>query len=108
MLNCSSSCHGFLRARDGNFTTIDAPGNNYGTFSAGIDSAGAITGFNLLADFSAQHGFLRTRQGTFITLDPPGSVITTPTAINERGVITGMGCDATGLICHGFVWTPNP
>jgi hypothetical protein len=104
----TGNIHGFLRAPDGTFTTIDAPGDNYGTFVTGVDSAGDITGFYIPADFSAQHGFVRTRQGTFITFDPPGSGYTTPTAINESGTITGVYCDTTDLVCHGFVWTQHP
>jgi uncharacterized membrane protein len=101
-----NSVHGFLRARDGTLTTIDAPGNNFATADAGINSAGTITGWYIPADFSVQHGFLRTRHGTFITFDPPGSVITTPSAINESGTITGTYCDASS--CHGFVRTKHP
>lgn len=103
-----NSVHGLLRARDGALTAIDAPGNNYGTSVAGINSAGDTTGWYILADFSAQHGFLRTRQGTFITFDPPGSASTMPSAINESGTITGTYCDATFSSCHGFVRTQHP
>src|SRR5574337_878257 len=100
-----NSVHGFLRARDGTLTTIDAPGKNYGTVATGINSVGTITGYYILADFSAQHGFLRTRDGEFISFDPPDSGATNPTGINDRGMITGWYCDATG--CHGFVRTPG-
>jgi hypothetical protein len=103
---CGSSCHGFLRAPGGTLTTIDAPGDNYGTYVAGINSAGAMAGYYILADFTAQHGFLRTRDGKFITFDPPGSLITTPIGINESGTIMGSYCNATS--CHGFVWTHRP
>jgi len=67
-----NSVHGFVRAPDGKLTTIDAPGQNYGTTATGINSAGTITGYYILADFSATHGFFRTHDGKFSTFDPPG------------------------------------
>jgi hypothetical protein len=37
--------HGFLRARDGSFTTFDVPGAVNGAFPIGINDAGEVTGF---------------------------------------------------------------
>ncbi len=57
--------HGFLRARDGTFTTFDAPGAgkgaNQGTFASSINPAGAITGTYKDASM-VSHGFLRKEQ----------------------------------------------
>ena len=49
--------HGFLRARNGTFTSFDPPGSA-ATQSNGINPAGAITGTFFDAGFTA-HGFLR-------------------------------------------------
>ncbi|MBP0639106.1 hypothetical protein [Cupriavidus sp. AcVe19-6a] len=100
-----NSVHGFIRGRDGKFTSIDAPGSNYGTSAAGINAAGTITGYYILADFSATHGFFRTRDGRFSTFDSPGSFATVPAAISNGGVITGWYSDTTS--CHGFVHSPG-
>jgi hypothetical protein len=48
--------HGFLRAPDGTFTTIDPPGS-LATFVLGTNAAGAITGLCTDAN-DVQHGFL--------------------------------------------------
>jgi hypothetical protein len=99
------SAHGFLRAPDGTVTTFDAPGVNLDTIPTGITPSGAIVGYNLLADFSAQHGFVRAPNGTFATFDPPGSVITNPTAVSANGEIAGWYVDAN-FVFHGFVGVP--
>jgi hypothetical protein len=49
--------HGFLRAPDGTITTFDPPGAVHGTFPAGINPAGAITGSYTDAN-GFSHGFL--------------------------------------------------
>jgi len=53
--------HGFLRARDGTFTTFDPPGGAPFTVPVSINPAGAITGY--YSDPNAafvNHGFLRS------------------------------------------------
>jgi hypothetical protein len=47
--------HGFLRASNGTFTTIDVPGSN-GTAPIGINPAGAITG-SYIDTSGMSHGF---------------------------------------------------
>src|SRR6266481_1203338 len=71
-------CHGYVRAGNGTFAQIDAPDAGTGPFPqgtfpseftpAGINPAGAITGFYVDAS-SVQHGFVRSSQGTFTTFD---------------------------------------
>ena len=53
--------HGFVRTRDGEITTFDAPGAGtfQGTSPLGINSKGAITGYYIDANIVG-HGFLRT------------------------------------------------
>ena len=55
--DASNGLHGFVRARDGPFTSFDPPGS-VKTFPSGINPAGAITGYYYDASF-LQHGFLR-------------------------------------------------
>jgi hypothetical protein len=90
--------HGFLRARDGTFTTFDGPGATFvGTVPTGINSKGEITGWYDDAN-GAAHGFLRAPDGTFTTFDPPGYTGTDPLGINSAGTITGVVGHG-----HGFV-----
>jgi hypothetical protein len=111
----SARCHGFVRAADGTFTQIDAPDAGTGPFPqgtfpseftpAGINPAGAITGFYVDAS-SVQHGFVRAPGGTINEFDPTGSIFTNPNAINEPGAITGFYFDAN-FVGHGFLRTPD-
>jgi hypothetical protein len=97
--------HGFLRARDGTFTTFDAPApdsyppGSFATFPASINPEGAITGY-----YESECGFrvfLRARDGTFITLDPPGFTCDgnefgpfwPGLSINPEGTIAVTVCD---------------
>ena len=107
----SARCHGYVRAANGTFTQIDAPDAGTGPFPqgtfpseftpAGINPAGAITGFYVDAS-SVQHGFVRAPSGAITEFDPTGSIFTNPNAINEPGEITGFYVDASG-VGHGFL-----
>ena len=111
----SARCHGYVRAANGTFTQIDAPDAGTGPFPqgtfpseftpAGINPAGAITGFYVDAS-SVQHGFVRTPGGIITEFDPTGSIFTNPNAIDELGEITGFYVDASG-VGHGFLRAPN-
>jgi hypothetical protein len=90
--------HGFLRARDGTFTTFDPPDATL-TSPASINPAGEITGYY----YNGLHGFVRARDGTFITFDPPGSIQTYPTSINPAGEITGHYYYVNLGNAHGFL-----
>ena len=57
--DANNAGHGFLRARDGTFTTFDPPGA-VGTFPLAINPAGAVTGSYTDANFVV-HGFLLSR-----------------------------------------------
>jgi hypothetical protein len=54
------SCHGFLRDRNGTFTTFVFPGA-VDALATAINPAGAITGYYF--DANGGHGFLRTDHG---------------------------------------------
>jgi len=107
--DANAALHGFLRDRDGTFTNFDGPGATCPSFfsictlPAGINPAGAITGF--YCDAVTCHGFLRDRDGTFTTLDPPSSLFTQANSINPAGAITGSYCDA--VTCYGFLRDPD-
>jgi hypothetical protein len=111
----SARCHGYVRAANGTFTQIDAPDAGTGPFPqgtfpseftpAGINPAGAITGFYVDAS-SVQHGFVRASGGKITEFDPSGSIFTNPNAIDETGAITGFYFDAN-VVGHGFLRTPD-
>jgi hypothetical protein len=99
----SNGDHGFLRARDGTFTTFDPPGGAIFILNLSINPAGAISGWYI--DPSGAHGFLRARDGTFTSFDAPGATSTFALSINPAGAITGSYIDASGL-SHGFLRSP--
>lgn len=101
--------HGFLRAPDGSFTTIDPPGSQF-TIAGGINPFGAIAGYYLDVN-NACHGFLRARDGTFTTFDAPGGATgsnecTAAFDVNLEGAVTGIYYDANNVL-HGFVRHPE-
>ena len=111
----SARCHGFVRAANGTFTQIDAPDAGTGPFPqgtfpseftpAGINPAGAITGFYVDAN-AVRHGFVRAPGGTITEFDPSGSILTNPNGIDQTGAITGFYFDAN-FVGHGFLRTPD-
>jgi len=103
---------GFLRSRDGSFTTFDAASASsccLWTFPYSINPSGVITGsYNDTS--SVNHGFLRDGDGTVTTLDVPGAGTgfgqgTVSLSINTAGVTTGFYIDANNLH-HGFLYEP--
>ena len=100
--------HGFVRFRDGSFSTFEAPGAGTGAFQGtlglAINSEGDVTGYYLDTN-NVAHGFLRDRdRGTIITFDAPGAgpFGTVPQAINPEGEITGYFEDNNN-VAHGFL-----
>jgi hypothetical protein len=100
---------GFLRAKDGTFTTFDAVPSPSSpcctwTFAIAINPAGAIAGYD--NDYrGVNHGFVRASNGTVTILDAPGATGTIADDINPAGSITGNYTDASGAT-HGFLWIP--
>jgi uncharacterized membrane protein len=95
--------HGFLRSKNGDFTTIDVSGAIL-TVAQGINNAGTIVGIYL--DDEGFHGFVRSRKGDFTTVDAPGaSGDTEINSINAKGEIVGFYVDAGG-VQHGFLGIP--
>src|SRR5207237_1242562 len=116
--------HGFRRARDGTFTTFDAPGSGTGPFQGtiafGLNLAGVIAEY--YADASnVNHGFLRSPDGSLTTFDVPGAGTgsgpggvaigdlnqgTFAENINPAGAIAGFYRDASN-VTHGFLRTSD-
>jgi hypothetical protein len=107
--------HGFVRSRDGSFTSFDAPGagnqaNQYpiqGTQAFSMNSALAIVGYYTDTG-GTTHCFLRAPNGTITNIDPPGSLgssNTFPIIINPAGAVVGSFGDQNGF--HGFLRTPG-
>jgi hypothetical protein len=113
-VDASALKHGFLRAPDGTFTTIDAPGAGQappqGSFSWSINRAGAIAG--QFTDVNGVlHGYVRAPDGTFTTIDATiagtsSGQGTLAESINERGEVAGYVIDASG-VNHGFLRAAN-
>ncbi len=112
--DASNVSHGFLRAPDGRFTRLDAPGAGggagQGTWGSSINPAGAITG-GYVDGNSVIHAFLRDLDGRFTTFDARGAGSgagqgTWGNSINPSGAITGNYSDANGVY-HGFLRTPG-
>lgn len=105
------------------FITFDAPGAGHasgqgtGCFaytdcSVLINNWGAVTGYYLDAN-NVFHGFVRSPEGKFTSFEAPGADTapgdlngTSPNAINDAGVITGVYYDAQN-VSHGFLRSPE-
>ena len=102
--DAAGSEHGFTRARNGSFKTLDDPDAGTSAFSAtqpnGINDLGAIVG--VFADANGgNHGFLREPNGSFITIDAPGTsegtvVATQCASINIEGELGCQYLDTAG------------
>jgi hypothetical protein len=77
--NDSSGQHGFVD-NGGQFTTLDAPGNNLSTRAFGINASGTVVGYYLDSNFHA-HGF-----------------VATPAAVPEPGTLTLAAIAAASLL----------
>src|SRR5882724_13269937 len=106
--------HGFLRDRNGGFTTFDAPGAGtgagQGTQSFAISPGGEITGY-YFDGTTAVHGFLRDGKGVITTFDVPGAGTgpgqgTYGGGLTPSGTIMGNFLDADN-VSHGFVRDRN-
>jgi len=113
-IDASNARHGFLRDRDGRFTTFDVTGGSQTSPTAiGPDKDIAGIYFETIAGnpFGGNYrGFLRNRDGSFSAFDaatyPPCCIWTFALAINSEGEITGYDNDGEG-INHGFLRARN-
>jgi len=96
----STGRRGFLRHRDGTFTSFEYPGAPSTTNATGLNNKGEIVGFYYDATKgrygSPAHGFLRQRDGTFSSFDYPGTSQTIAHAINDKGEVVGAYIDDNG------------
>jgi hypothetical protein len=99
--------HGFLRDKNGAFTTIDAPGATGSTVVIDINPSGVIIGVN----FNDGTGFIRYPNGSFTTIDTPGLACGGGSGpiggINPAGVVAGGTTDPTCSVPLGFLRTPD-
>jgi hypothetical protein len=102
--------HGYVRASNGAITTFDGPGAGtsafQGTFGAGINPVGTITG-NYIDASNVNHGLVRDKHGGLTTFDAPGAGTvmgqgTFPSMPNPAGAIVGYYLDASNVY-HGFL-----
>jgi hypothetical protein len=90
--------HGFIRAADGTFTTVDDPPGTYTQLTA-INSLGIAAG-NGTNDL----GFVWYRSGTLGPLYVPLAKCVIPVGMNDAGQIAGVAC-LDFPIERGFLWS---
>jgi probable HAF family extracellular repeat protein len=105
---------GFLRSKNGQFTSINVPGSQ-ATGPLKINDRRQVVGLYLDADATpnpdgtpppgAFHGFVWD-DGDLTTIDLPGATATFVLGINNRGQMVGSYIDADGNY-HGFLRDPN-
>jgi hypothetical protein len=114
-----AGAHGFLRERNGSFTTFDPPGST-STYVGSISTNGEIAGAwceTSLFTCARPHGFVRAKNGTFTTFDSPdssGGVLPgyyccgAPPSINPAGTVAGMLYGfVPGYYQRGFIRDKN-
>ncbi len=94
----SGTEHGFIRAADGTFTTVDDPPGTYTQITA-INSLGLAAG-NGTSDL----GFVRYRSGNLGPLPVEAAKCVIPVAMNDVGQIAGIAC-RDFPIERGFLWS---
>lgn len=110
--DASGNNHGFLRTREGVFTTFDVPGGSLLTRGIGINVEGAVVGFYLNQN-DVFLSFLRNPDGSFETWTDPGQCDASPAvgcygagalSINVFGIISGGYEDNSGnFLTHGLI-----
>jgi hypothetical protein len=100
---------GFLRDKDGDFTTIVPPGAVY-TKAAGVNDRGDVVGIGYPNSFGngGGFGFRRGKNGDYTTFVLPGTgpeSRTVAAGINNRGVIAGWSDD--GQTSVGYIRERN-
>jgi hypothetical protein len=95
--NSRDDSQNFLESPQGVFTTIIPPGaTETSAIITGLSELGAVTGFYTLATGGPAHGFVQDVRGVLTSFDFPGPG-TSPTGINDFGVITGSS-GALGIL----------
>ena len=109
-VDAAGAGHGYLYS-NGQFTTIDAPGDTFDIGLTDINDAGEIVGIFRDLETLTYQGFLLSG-GHFMTIDLPGSIGTIIDGINNRGQLVGTFGDGTrgnGFLFDGQSFTTiNP
>ena len=109
-VDSSGVLHGFVRSKNGTFSTFDAPGAGtgagQGTLPESNNTSGDIAG-NYLDGSGVNHGFVRDKKGNFSVFNIPGAGTgagqgTIPLSNNNSNQITGEDIDG-GNVTHGFL-----
>jgi probable HAF family extracellular repeat protein len=85
------------------FTILDAPGAENGTFTSGINNRGQVVGYYVTDRYTASHFFVYDNGSFTIVPNKPDSIYTFPNSINDRGQIVGYYYD-TNFNAHGFFY----
>jgi hypothetical protein len=121
----NSTYHGFLRAANGTFTTLDDPdagssegvnSSKQGTSAYSINASGVIAG-SYKDSNNVQHGFVRSASGVFTNFDVKGVGTcvaahgqnfggTSASSIDAAGTVAGFYTD-TRCAQHGYVRAAN-
>jgi len=113
--DASQACHGFLRAPNNTFTTIDAPGagancaEGEGTWAGSINPFGEINGY-LVDSTLVYHAFLRSPNGRITEINVKGAgdaagqgtFVAIDTGLNAAGTSAGAYIDSS-TVYHGYV-----
>ena len=92
-----------LGSLGGTMAATAASVNDLGTVTGGSDLVSELPGFPGVQI----HGFLWTSAGGMVDIGTVGSDFSSiPTAINNRGQVTGASCDDQGN-CRAFLWQNN-
>jgi len=99
--------HGFIRQRDGQYTTFDAPNVPAGgpTYSLAINDNGTVAGTGFV-DFQNHYepAFVRHRNGHMRMIGLPKTAFY-PFGINNSGIVVGY-LSLPNATEYGFIWTP--
>jgi hypothetical protein len=102
---------GFIRHRNGQYTTFNVPGSDVDTYPVSINARGDVTGYwtSSAGPVPPVQGFVRDRWGVFSAINVPGSTSVWPTQINASGTVVGFYSTATdyALPWQAFVRYPN-
>jgi hypothetical protein len=103
--DASGNEHGFLRAKNGAWTTIDVPGAGFTTGLA-INPSGAIVG-DFCGQIACYTGYIRFPDGSFATIPNPSGCGSSAIAINPAGTVAGAVSDTTCSVVRGYVRFPT-